>query len=110
MKHYLEANHETVHWGFLSAEIEPVLKINSGDEIEITSVSGPPEVTRNSPFEVKETLLEIHEKSIRGTLQGGHICTGPIEVQGSKAGDVVEIEILSIELDSDWAYTGVAPL
>ena len=47
---------------------------------------------------------------MRGTLQGGHICTGPIEVHGSKTGDVVEIEILSIELDSDWAYTGVAPL
>ena len=47
---------------------------------------------------------------MRGTLQGGHICTGPIEVDGSKTGDVIEIEILSIELDSDWAYTGVAPL
>ena len=110
MKHYLEANHKTVHWGFLSAEINPVLNINSGDEVEITSVSGPPEVTKNSPYKVKESLLEIHEKSARGTLQGGHICTGPIEVHGSKTGDVVEIEILSIELDSDWAYTGVAPL
>ena len=110
MKHYLEANHKTVHWGFLSAEIKPVLNINSGDEVEITSVSGPPEVTKNSPYKVKESLLEIHEKSVRGTLQGGHICTGPIEVDGSKTGDVVEIEILSIELDSDWAYTGVAPL
>ena len=110
MKHYLEANHKTVHWGFLSAEINPVLNINSGDEVEITSVSGPPEVTKNSPYKVKESLLEIHEKSVRGTLQGGHICTGPIEVRGSKTGDVVEIEILSIELDSDWAYTGVAPL
>ena len=110
MKHYLEANHKTVHWGFLSAEINPVLNINSGDEVEITSVSGPPEVTKNSPYKVKESLLEIHEKSVRGTLQGGHICTGPIEVHGSKTGDVVEIEILSIELDSDWAYTGVAPL
>ena len=110
MKHFLEANYKTVHWGFLSSEIDPVLQVSSGDEIEITSVSGPPEVTRNSPFNVKETLLEIHEKSIRGTLQGGHICTGPIAVQGSKPGDVVEIEILSIELDSNWAYTGVAPL
>ena len=110
MKHYLEANHKTVHWGFLSAEINPVLNINSGDEVEITSVSGPPEVTKNSPYKVKKSLLEIHEKSVRGTLQGGHICTGPIEVDGSKTGDVVEIEILSIELDSDWAYTGVAPL
>ena len=110
MKHYLEANHKTVHWGFLSAEINPVLNINSGDEVEITSVSGPPEVTKNSLYKVKESLLEIHEKSVRGTLQGGHICTGPIEVRGSKTGDVVEIEILSIELDSDWAYTGVAPL
>ena len=69
MKHYLEANHKTVHWGFLSAEINPVLNINSGDEVEITSVSGPPEVTKNSPYEVKESLLEIHEKSVRGTLK-----------------------------------------
>ena len=95
MKHFLEANYKTVHWGFLSSEIDPALQVSSGDEIEITSVSGPPEVTRNSPFNVKETLLEIHEKSIRGTLQGGHICTGPIAVQGSNPGDVVEIEILA---------------
>ena len=51
MKHYLEANHKTVHWGFLSAEIKPVLNINSGDEVEVTSVSGPPEVTKNSPYD-----------------------------------------------------------
>ena len=95
MKHFLEANYKTVHWGFLSAEIKPVLNINSGDEVEVTSVSGPPEVTKNSPYEVKESLLEIHEKTVRGTLQGGHICTGPIEVDGSKTGDVVEIEISS---------------
>jgi len=84
MKHYLEAKYDTVHWGILSSDIDPVLTINSGDHIEITTVSGPPEVVVNCPYKVKESLLEIHAKTFRGTLQGGHVCTGPIDINGSK--------------------------
>jgi acetamidase/formamidase len=110
MKHNLEAKYDTVHWGILSSDIEPVLTINSGDHIEITTVSGPPEVVANCPYKVKESLLEIHAKTFRGTLQGGHVCTGPIDINGSKKGEVLQVEINSVNLDSDWAYTGIAPL
>lgn len=110
MIHNIDANYKNVHWGYLSADIKPVLKINSGDNLIVSSVSGPPEVTKASPFAVKKSLLEIHEKSIRGTLQGGHICTGPVEIKDLRAGEVLQVEILSVELDSEWAYTGVNPL
>ena len=108
--HKIEANYTNVHWGYLSADIEPILKINSGDVISINSLSGPPEVTSNCPYPVKQDLLDIHSKSFRGTLQGGHMCTGPIEISTLKSGEVLQVDILSIELDSVWAYTGVSPL
>jgi acetamidase/formamidase len=98
-----------VHWGYLSAAIPPVARISSGEAVTITTVSGPPDVVAGSPYPASAALLEIHEEEKKRKIPG-HICTGPIAVTGARAGDVLQIDIESVELDSDWAYTGVRPL
>jgi acetamidase/formamidase len=98
-----------VHWGYLSAEIPPVARISSGEAVTITTVSGPPDVVAGSSYPASAALLAIHEKETKRRIPG-HICTGPIAVVGARAGDVLQIDIESVELDSDWAYTGVRPL
>jgi acetamidase/formamidase len=107
--HKLEATPETVHWGYLSAALKPVLTVSSGDRIEIGTVSGLPEVAANSPYGAPEALLAIHRSHARRTIPG-HICTGPIAVSGALPGDVLQVDIETVEPDSDWAYTGIRPL
>mgnify|MGYP005831648453 CR=1 FL=1 len=38
--HKLDASPETVHWGFFDAHLKPLITIDSGDTITMTSVSG----------------------------------------------------------------------
>jgi len=105
----IEAGPETVHWGYLSADIPPVTTISSGETVAITTVSGLPDVVAGSPYPAAPALLAIHAEAKKRTIPG-HICTGPVEVTGARAGDVLQVDIESVELDSDWAYTGVRPL
>jgi acetamidase/formamidase len=37
---------------------------------------------------------------------GGHILTGPIFIEGAESGDVLEVRILSVDLDIDYGYNG----
>jgi acetamidase/formamidase len=93
----------------LGAGIAPVAAISSGEAVTMTTVSGPPEVLADSPHPAAPALLAIHEKETKRMLPG-HICTGPVAVRGAKPGDVLQVDIESVALDSDWAYTGVRPL
>ena len=105
----IEAAPDTVHWGYLDAGIAPVATISSGDRVTIGSVSGLPDVVAGSPYPAAPALLAIHEQVTKRTIPG-HICTGPVTVAGARPGDVLQVDIESVELDSDWAYTGVRPL
>ena len=105
----IEAGPETVHWGYLSAGITPVARIASGETVTMTSVSGLPDVVAGSPYPAAPALLAIHKSLMKRTIPG-HICTGPVAVAGARPGDVLQVDIESVDLDSDWAYTGVRPL
>jgi acetamidase/formamidase len=107
--HKVEASPETVHWGYLSGTLKPVLTVSSGDRVEVGTVSGLPEVVANSPYGAPDALLAIHRSHVRRTVPG-HICTGPIAVAGARPGDVLHVDIETVEPDSDWAYTGIRPL
>jgi acetamidase/formamidase len=105
----IDAQPDTVHWGYLSAGIPPVARIASGESVTMTTVSGLPEVVAGSPYPASPALLAIHDSLSRRTIPG-HICTGPVAVSGARPGDVLQVDIESVELDSDWAYTGIRPL
>jgi acetamidase/formamidase len=77
--------------------------------VTITAVSGLPEVVAQSPYLPAPALLAIHDRLTKRTIPG-HICTGPVAVTGARPGDVLQVDIESVELDSDWAYTGIRPL
>jgi acetamidase/formamidase len=113
--HLLRSNPDTVHWGFFDGALKPVLTVDSGDRVVIECVSGNPDwlPPKSSGFEIPPELLEIHQKSKKGT--GNHILTGPIFVRGAAVGDVLEVRILKIELRQNWgfnlfrAYMGTIP-
>ena len=105
----LEAGPQTVHWGYLGADLSPVASVDSGDVIEISTVSGLPDVVAGSPYPIPPALSAVHEQ-VQKRLIPGHICTGPVRVNGAEPGDVLQVDIETVTPDADWAYTGIRPL
>src|SRR6184192_1022560 len=107
--HRLPATPRTVAYGWYNAAATPVLRIASGDTIEVeTLITNRPdrlEAAGVAPADVQQSLRDIvAQVTDRGP--GGHILTGPIYVEGADSGDVLEVRILSVLLASDYAYNG----
>jgi acetamidase/formamidase len=111
--HRLEATPATVAYGYYWSQAEPVLRVASGDVVDVdtlltNSPAGlaragvPDEKIQASLKAVEASLPRGHEK--RGP--GGHILTGPVYVEGAEPGDALEVKILSIDLPIDYGYNG----
>ena len=105
----LDAASDTVHWGFFDASLSPQLTIESGEFVTISTVSGGVEQMPKPPLQIPAALTAIQEKVTRKMVPG-HICTGPVAVNGAKAGQVLQVNIESIDLHYDWGYSAVRPL
>ena len=105
--HRLKATPKTVAWGHFDARLAPVLRVESGDVVDVDSLitAGPDylESLGAAPGEIQGSLRAIHaEVSDRGP--GGHIVTGPIWVEGAQPGDALEIRILDVDLVTPYGY------
>ncbi len=105
--HRIEAAPETVHWGYFDAALAPVLTVESGDSVVMSTVSGAPEVMPSPPLAIPPALAAIH-RALKPKLPG-HICTGPVAVRGARPGQVLEVRIKAIDLHYDWGFTYSAP-
>ncbi len=105
----IDAGPDTVHWGFFDAKLLPIVTIDSGDRVTISSVSGTPEQLPPPHFDIPQALLAIH--AAKGPQRFfGHICTGPVAVRGAKAGQTLQVDIEAIDLHYDWGYNVIRPL
>jgi acetamidase/formamidase len=99
----------TVHRGAFSADLPAVLRIASGDIVEVTTLSGAPEVLPEprSGF----TVLPEHRRVLAEVApgMGPHIMTGPIAVEGAMPGDELAVDILAMELAQGWGWNRFAP-
>jgi len=109
--HRLDASPETVHWGYFDARLKPLITVESGDEVTLSTVSGPASINPDpaSGLQVPAALRAI-QQNVQPKLNGPHIMTGPVAVRGAKAGQVLEVRIKSIELNYDWGYNTIRPL
>jgi acetamidase/formamidase len=105
----LDAGPDTVHWGFFEAGLPPRLTINSGDRVVVSTVSGTVEMMPPEPLLVPQVLSAIQTR-VQRRMVPGHICTGPIAVLGAKAGQVLQVDIETIDLNYDWGFNNIAPL
>jgi acetamidase/formamidase len=106
--HTLSSSPATCHWGFFDAKLAPVLTLRSGDTVTVECVSGAEEILPPPPLEVLPEHREI--LGAMRPLLPGHILTGPIAVEGAEPGDVLEVQILSIDCRQNWGWTIVRPL
>jgi acetamidase/formamidase len=109
--HHLDAAPETVHWGYFDASLKPLITIDPGDEVVISTASGGPAQLPKpgSGLTVPDVLPAIHAK-VSPKLGGPHILTGPVAIRGAKAGQVLEVRIKAVELNCDWGYNIIRPL
>jgi acetamidase/formamidase len=107
--HRLEATPETVAYGYYWSEAKPVLRIASGDIIDVdTLLTNTPRGLERAgvkPEDVQQTLKNVVD-TVTDKGPGGHILTGPVYVEGAEPGDALEVRILSIELSIPYGYNG----
>lgn len=110
--HTLKPTPKTVAWGYYDAKAEPVLRIKSGDTVEVqTLLTNSPTGLENAgvpPNQVEQSLRDIH-KEVTNKGPGGHILTGPIYIEGAEPGDVLEVRIKTIKLAIPYAYNSFGP-
>jgi acetamidase/formamidase len=111
--HYqLKPTPKTVAWGYYYAAASPVLHIRSGDTVEIqTLTTASPTLLEGAglpPGEVEQSLRDIY-REVKDKGPGGHILTGPIAIDGSEPGDVLEVRIQSIKLAVPYATVVFRP-
>src|ERR1700745_1436455 len=109
-KHRVDAGPENGHWGFFDAGLKPLITIDPGDEVTMSTVSGPPEAMPKSQtgLTVPPALAAIHAHVPQRL--GPHIMTGPVAVRGARGGQVLEVRIKSIALHYAWGYNVIRPL
>jgi len=109
--HRLEATPSTVAYGYYWADAAPVLRIDSGDIIDVdTLLTNTPAGLAKAgvPDDKIQATLKTVVSEVTGDRKGpgGHILTGPVYVEGAEPGDVLEVKILSIDLALDYGYNG----
>ncbi|MDQ7978294.1 acetamidase/formamidase family protein [Paraburkholderia sp. SARCC-3016] len=115
--HLLRATANTIHWGYFSHDLKPVLEVDSGDKVTIETLTQHAaddweRMVQGDPGAESVFHWTAHRKNVnrrgagpmdasiygRGAGEGFgvHICTGPIAVRGAEPGDVLEVRILDI--------------
>jgi acetamidase/formamidase len=108
VQHRLVASPKTVIYCYYSADATPVLRVKSGDFVEVSTMltNTPTGLERMGvkPADVEPALRAITDSLKRIPGLGGHILTGPIYVEGADSGDVLEVRIKQIDLAIPYAY------
>jgi hypothetical protein len=103
----LSLNKDTVHWGYFSQTLTPILTVNSGDTIEVEMATHHACDDWDKMIKGDAGLESIYtwtgagaNEPYRGASGGGdgvHILTGPIFVSEAEVGDILKVEILDLK-------------
>src|SRR5499425_2880567 len=116
--YYVPANDKTVHWGYFSKLLKPLVEVNSGDfvTIEVLTHHANDDASRMVTGDPGAESVFYWDKQRKGVDRRGagpmqptlfgrgageglgvHICTGPVAVKGAMPGDVLEVRILDVK-------------
>ncbi len=109
--HRLQATPATISYGYYWFDAAPVLRIASGDIIDVDTLltNTPTGLERAGvPSELIQQSLKTIVSEVTGDRRGpgGHILTGPVFVEGAEPGDALEVKVLSVDLAIDYGYNG----
>ena len=108
----LKATPKTVAVGYYDAKIAPVLRVKSGDVVDIqTLITSSPKRLEDAGLpanQVEQSLRDITDQ-VKEKGPGGHILTGPVYIEDAQPGDVLEVRIQKIQLAIPYAYNAFGP-
>ena len=102
----LKLSSANVHWGYFSQNLTPALTVENGDTVVVEMVSHRACDDYDKMIRGDKALEEIYSWNASGRIEergassggdGVHILTGPIYVNGAEPGDILKVEILSLE-------------
>jgi acetamidase/formamidase len=113
--HYVPASDKTVHWGYFSKTLPPIVAIQSGDYLIVETLThhAADDLERMVRHDPGAESIYFWDKTRKGVERRGagpmdasvygrgagegfgvHICTGPVSIQGAEPGDILEVRIL----------------
>jgi acetamidase/formamidase len=111
---YVPASDKTVHWGYFSKKLKPLIEIDSGDYATIECLThqagdDPERMIKGDPGAESVYYWTKEKKNVNrrgagpldapngaGAGYGVHIMTGPIAIRGAKEGDILEVRVLDM--------------
>jgi acetamidase/formamidase len=107
----LFASPQSVEWGYYDSAAKPALTVQSGDTVRMQTLStcGSPEEMIKlgaKPEQIPPYTDPIYKAKPNDVGPGGHILTGPIAIAPAEPGDVLEVQILKVDMDVDFACNG----
>jgi acetamidase/formamidase len=106
--HEIPATPENMVLGYLDATTPPVLTLESGDTVKLTSfpAGGRAFLPRHLPIPADyQAALDALPPG-----PGPHFITGPVYVRGARPGDVLQVDILDATVSMDWGFVAILPL
>ena len=111
---------ECVSWGYIAADLAPVLRVQSGQTVRIDTVSNQGINTEQDPVaffgaagippdQVLQDAKDIFGKVRRAQGAGSHVLTGPVYVEGAQPGDMLEVRILEVEFRVPYGVNSTGP-
>ena len=106
--HKLPASAKTVTVGFYDGAAAPVLRIASGDVVELETLAAVGlrswEALKAPAGKYFDALKDVVAENPNSS---GHNLTGPIFIEGAEPGDTLEVQILDMRLPVPYAYNGL---
>ena len=112
--YHIAASDQTVHWGYFSRSLKPLVEVNSGDFVTMEALTHHAyddfermikgDAGAESVFHWDRQKKNVdrrgagpmdHKLGAGGGL-GVHICTGPVAVRGAEPGDILEVRIIDV--------------
>ena len=119
--HFVPSTPGNVSWGWFPIDKEPVLRVKPGETVRINTLTHAGATQSEEPVtyltglglprdEVLQDVLDFWASREGRPREGrsGHVITGPVHIEGAEPGDVLEIEILSIETRVSWGINNTS--
>jgi acetamidase/formamidase len=120
---FVPSRPETVTWGWILVDKDPVLRIKSGDTVRIDTLSHHGATQTDHPVtflgqfgvapeDVLPDVIDFWSTRAQqptGAGRGPHILTGPIFIEDSEPGDTLEIQVLDIKLRVPYGINNTGP-
>src|SRR5260370_23442635 len=108
----LKPTPKTVAWGYYDAKAAPVLRVKSGDTVEIqTLITNSPKRLEDAglpPDQVEQSLRDITDQ-VKDKGPGAHILTGAVYIQRPEPDHLLQVKILATKLALPYAYNRFCP-